>query len=179
MPPLLVAVDTDAPDATVSADKDKLGINATTTVTVLFDEPVYGFANDGSDLIVVGLIGNFVGGNGSSTYTMTVTITEGIADIESSPAIINANQLTDLAGNSNDTISDALYDVDTTRPSVTITTSTTTLSVNETATLTFAWSEAVDDFDDVGDVTISTGTIDSHQTPVSYTHLTLPTILLV
>ncbi|MBK0068530.1 Ig-like domain-containing protein, partial [Acinetobacter sp. S54] len=95
--------------------------------------------------------------NGDGTWTLAdntlPALTDGLHTV-----VVNA---TDAAGNSNTTSKD--ISIDTTAPSLTITTADTTLSPNEVVDITFNFSEKVIGFD-LSDIQVTGGSISQLQT---------------
>ena len=79
----------------------------------------------------------------------------------------------DLAGNLGTEDVSKTFTYDSISPTLAITISTTTVNYGETATLSFTWSEAVDDFDEDTDITLTgsgtVGSISATANPLVYT----------
>lgn len=117
-----------------------LKIGETSLVTITFNEAVASFAN--ADLTVVGgTLSTVTSADGGVTWTGTFTPT---ANLEDATYVITlANTYTDVAGNAGVGATSANYTIDTTRPTVTVTASNTSLAQNDFVTITMTMSEAV------------------------------------
>ncbi|MCW8205059.1 beta strand repeat-containing protein, partial [Verminephrobacter aporrectodeae] len=139
--------DTTGPTATVTLADTALTVGETTTVTIRFNEPVTNF--DASDVVLTdanGTLGTLTANADGKTWTATFTPTANVNDTTNTISV-NLAGLTDTAGNAGvSTATSANYTVDTLRPTATITLADNALTVGETTTVTFAFSEAVTDF---------------------------------
>ncbi|MCW8167364.1 hypothetical protein D8B22_21605, partial [Verminephrobacter aporrectodeae subsp. tuberculatae] len=132
-----------------------LTIGETTTVTFAFSEPVTGFTI--GDIVLTDANGTLgmLTANGK-TWTATFTPTANVNDTTNTIRV-NLTGVNDIAGNAGvGTASSSNYTVstrsaNTADPTVTITLADTSLTVGDTTTVTFAFSEAVRGFtnDDV------------------------------
>ncbi|MCW8204640.1 hypothetical protein D8B27_18090, partial [Verminephrobacter aporrectodeae subsp. tuberculatae] len=136
-----------SPTATITLADNRLMAGETTTVTIVFNDRVNGFTAD--DVILThanGTLGPLTANADGKTWTATFTPT---ANVHSASNTIGVNLfgVTD-AVNPADTIgsgqaSSASYSVSTVRPGVTIALDSTSLTMRETTTVRFAFSEAV------------------------------------
>ena len=93
----------------------------TATVTLIFSEAVHGFSS-AADITVIenGTLSNMTSGDGGITWVGTFTPTDDL-DLDATNILTLANTYTDLAGNTGVSVSTANYEVDTSRPSMVIT----------------------------------------------------------
>ncbi|WP_205895843.1 Ig-like domain-containing protein, partial [Pseudomonas leptonychotis] len=148
-------IDTQAPTATITMADNALSIGETSLVTFTFSEAVTNFAN--ADVTVQnGTLSTLSSSNGGVTWTGTFTPSANVTDTTN--LISLANTYNDLAGNAGTTATSANYQIDTQAPTVVISTNDSNLSVGDTTTLTFTFSEAVTGFT-AGDINPSGGTI--------------------
>ena len=142
-----------------------LTIGETSLVTIVFSEAVTGFTvsdfstgmSFADDVVVSGL-------SSLDGITWTATLTPNAGVDYQGPGFdlveVNATDVSDLAGNVGTLFVDSnSYDVDTTRPTASVTVSDPTLTTGETSLVTIAFSEAVTAFTNA-DLTID-GTIGS------------------
>jgi|GEM_PF-2216513 len=130
-------VDITAPNVVVTTDQAVLNGTETATITLTFDENP-GDTITVEDLSVSGGIISAVAGTG---LVRTATVTP-LADIDELGSVsVKADSYTDAAGNTG-TSGSVEFAVDTTHPSVTITSDVDTLKAGETATITFTFTEA-------------------------------------
>ncbi|MCW5289109.1 glycosyl hydrolase [Verminephrobacter aporrectodeae subsp. tuberculatae] len=145
------------PTATITLADNALTVGETTTVTFAFSEPVTGFTID--DILLTdanGTLGTLTANADGKTWTATFTPTANVNDAANTISV-NLAGVTDTAGNAGvSTASSANYTVDTrsadtTGPTATITLADSALTVGETTTVTFRFSEPVTGFanDDV------------------------------
>ena len=150
---LTLAVDTLAPTVVITSNVSALKAGETATITFTLSENAANF--DSSDVIASGgLLSNFAGS--SSVYTATFTPTvDSVA-----PGLINVagGVFTDAAGNDNTLAMQLTLYVDTVAPTVVLTTSATSLRANETANITFTFSEVPVGFSN-SLVTVTGGTL--------------------
>ncbi|WP_409316473.1 Ig-like domain-containing protein [Pseudomonas sp. KCJK9016] len=149
------AIDTALPTATIVVADNRLGIGETTTVTITFSEAVSGF--DLSDLSVAnGTLSNLSSSDGGVTWTATLTPTAGINDA-TNLIILDTAGVQDLAGNAGASIAISNnYILDATRPTVSIVVANPHLGIGQTTTVTFTFSEAVNNFD-LSDLSVTNG----------------------
>ena len=152
---LNLTIDTIEPSVAITLADTTLTVGETTAVTFTFTEAVQNF--DGTDVTVGnGSISAPTTSDGGITWTATYTPT---ADIEDATNVISVGtDYQDLPGNDGLAGSSANYVVDTLAPTVGIALADTTLTVGETTTVTFTFSEAVQNFD-ASDVTVDNGAI--------------------
>jgi len=143
-----------APTLAISATDLNLALGESTTVTFTFSEAVTGF--DATDVTLAG--GTLTGlttADGGVTWTATFT-QDGSA---TAPSISVANNTyTDLAGNLGTGAALAGLVADIVAPTLAISATDLNLSVGESTTVTFTFSEAVTGFD-ATDVTLAGGTL--------------------
>ena len=114
-----------------------------------------------------------------SGSTLTINPTANLSYITGYKVEFAAGSIKDIAGNSYAGVSDYNFTTgaapDTTPPTIAISSSQSSLSIGQTATLTFAISESVSDFV-VGDITVSGGTLSNFSgSGTSYTATFTPT----
>ncbi len=151
------AIDTQRPTATISVANGTLGIGQTTTVTIGFSEAVSGF--DLSDLSVAnGVLSNLASNDGGKTWTATLTPTAAITDA-TNVIVLDAGQVNDAAGNAGSGIAISNnFVIDGERPTATITLANPNLTVGQTTTVTFTFSEKVSGFA-LDDLSVANGTL--------------------
>ncbi|WP_429044638.1 Ig-like domain-containing protein, partial [Aeromonas veronii] len=141
--------DIKAPSVIVNIVDDKLTVGETSEVTFTFSEQVKGF--EVGDLTVVGgTVTDLKTTDGGKTWTGTFTPTPGFEGTAS--VTVNEGSYTDLAGNAGTGGSDTAG-ADIKAPSVIVNIVDDKLTVGETSSVTFTFSEKVKDFD-VGDLTV-------------------------
>ncbi len=141
----LFIVDTRPPTVTVAVGDASLIAGETATVTFSFSEPVTGF--DLGDVDLAGAAGSLASLAGSGAVrTALFTPTPGAEQAANSIAV-TAGSYADLRGNPGGSGSSARFAVDTKPPTLAIDISDGTLTRGETATVTFAFSEAVSGFE--------------------------------
>jgi VCBS repeat-containing protein len=171
-------VDTTSPTISVSTDKTSLASNQTATITFNLSESSVNFA--ASDVTVIGgALSNFTGSG--TSYTATFTPNE---NATSAAVIVASDRFTDAAGNlnkdgadTNNAVSMSISNtpVETTSPTISVSTDKTSLASNQTATITFTLSESSTDFT-ANDVTVIGGTLSNFQgSGTSYTATFTPT----
>ncbi|MEJ2767073.1 Ig-like domain-containing protein, partial [Photobacterium sp. MCCC 1A19761] len=111
---------------------------------------------EGDITVVGGTLSNF---SGSGT-SYTVIFTPDVDRTEPATVDIAAETFTDAAGNDNTAATQLSINLDTTLPSVTITSDKASLKAVETATLTFTLSETSNNFA-AEDVAVTGGTLDN------------------
>ncbi len=151
------SIDTQRPTATITVADAVLGIGQTTTVTVTFSEAVSGF--DLSDLSVAnGTLSNLASNDGGKTWTATLTPTVAITD-PTNLVVLDASLVNDAAGNAGAGIAISNnYALDADRPTATISVANPNLTVGQTTTVTFTFSEKVSGFD-LDDLSVANGTL--------------------
>uniref|UniRef100_UPI001BC88B02 beta strand repeat-containing protein n=1 Tax=Acinetobacter seifertii TaxID=1530123 RepID=UPI001BC88B02 len=149
-----LTADITPPTLAISASDLNLAAGETTTVTFTFSEPVTGF--DATDVAVAGgTLAGLASTDGGKTWTATFT-QDGTA---TPPSLSVANgTYTDLAGNLGSGASLAGLTADITPPTLAISASDLNLSVGESTTVTFTFSEPVTGFD-ASDVSLTGGTL--------------------
>ncbi|OPB28580.1 glycosyl hydrolase, partial [Pseudomonas fluorescens] len=151
------AVDTQRPTATISVADSNLGIGQTTTVTIGFSEAVSDF--DLSDLSVAnGVLSNLASSDGGKTWTATLTPTAAISDA-TNLIVLDAGLVDDAAGNAgNSIVISNNFAIDGERPTATISVANPNLTVGQTTTVTFTFSERVSGFE-LDDLSVANGTL--------------------
>ena len=149
-----LTVDTKAPTLAITSSVSAVKAGETATITFTFSEAPTGF--DSSDIVVTGGTLGTLTGNGT-TRTATFTPTPGI-DSTTASITVAANGYTDAAGNNGGAGTTPMLTVDTTAPTLAITSSATAVKAGETATITFTFSEAPTGFDS-SDITVTGGTL--------------------
>lgn len=126
-------------------------------MTVTFSEDVTGFIED--DIVVTnGTKSGFVE-NSASEYSFDVTATaDGLVTVAVAGAVAD-----DMAGNGNDAAEDFTITYDNTPPTLAIVLDDIGLKAGETSLVTFTFSEAVTDFENIDITTIDNGAL----TPVA------------
>ncbi|MBJ8505303.1 type I secretion C-terminal target domain-containing protein, partial [Acinetobacter seifertii] len=149
-----LTADITPPTLAISASDLNLAAGESTTVTFTFSEPVTGF--DTSDVTLAGgTLAGLASTDGGKTWTATFT-QDGTA---TPPSLSVANgTYTDFAGNLGSGASLAGLTADITPPTLAISASDLNLSVGESTTVTFTFSEPVTGFD-ASDVTLAGGTL--------------------
>ena len=149
------AIDTALPTATIVVADNRLGIGETTTVTITFSEAVIGF--DLGDISVAnGALSNLTSSDGGVTWTATFTPTANVND-PTNLILIDTAGVQDLAGNLGASIAISNnYILDATRPTVNIVVANPHLGIGQTTTVTFTFSEAVNNFD-LSDLSVTNG----------------------
>ncbi|WP_347017042.1 BapA prefix-like domain-containing protein [Acinetobacter seifertii] len=149
-----LTADITPPTLAISASDLNLAAGETTTVTFTFSEPVTGF--DATDVTLAGgTLAGLASTDGGKTWTATFT-QDGTA---TPPSLSVANgTYTDLAGNLGSGASLAGLTADITPPTLAISASDLNLSVGESTTVTFTFSEPVTGFD-ASDVSLTGGTL--------------------
>ncbi len=149
-----LTADITPPTLAISASDLNLAAGETTTVTFTFSEPVTGF--DASDVSLTGgTLAGLASTDGGKTWTATFT-QDGTSTL---PSLSVANgTYTDLAGNLGSGASLAGLTADITPPTLAISASDLNLSVGESTTVTFTFSEPVTGFD-ASDVSLTGGTL--------------------
>ena len=153
------AINTAPPTASIVVADNALQIGDTPQVTITFSEAVSGFTN--ADLTIAnGSLTTVNTTDGGITYTATFTPDENITDATNLITLDNSGVQSAASGNLGAGTSDSNnYAIDTARPTVVITMSgDNKLMISETATVTFTFSEAVENFSNA-DLTIANGTL--------------------
>jgi Ca2+-binding RTX toxin-like protein len=154
--------DTTPPIIGITSSQSSLTIGQTATLSFAISESVSDFVV-GDITVSGGTLSNFSGSGTSYTATFTPAAN---SKINGSVSVSNG-KFSDVAGNFNADGSDANNTVsmtvntvpaDTTPPTIAISSSQSSLTIGQTATLSFAISESVSDFV-VGDITVSGGTL--------------------
>ncbi|MCW8203733.1 Ig-like domain-containing protein, partial [Verminephrobacter aporrectodeae] len=140
------SVDTVRPTATITLADNALTAGETTTVSFRFSEPVNDF--DTSDIVCTsGTLSPPTANAERTVWTATFTPTAN-ASTPTNTIRVNLSGVRDDAGNTGvGTATSTNYSVDTVRPTATITLADNALTVGETTTVSFRFSEPVKDFD--------------------------------
>ncbi|MCW8166917.1 hypothetical protein D8B21_18975, partial [Verminephrobacter aporrectodeae subsp. tuberculatae] len=142
------SVDTTRPTATITLADNALTVGETTTVSFRFSEPVTGF--DASDIVLTDANGTLSAPTANAertVWTATFTPTANVSALANTIRV-NLSGVSDDAGNAGTgSAISANYSVDTTRPTATITLADNALTVGETTTVSFRFSEPVTGFD--------------------------------
>jgi hypothetical protein len=151
------AIDTQRPTATITVADNNLGIGQTTTVTITFDEAVTGF--NLSELSVAnGSLSNLASADGGKTWTATLTPTANVTDA-TNLVVLDTSLVSDSAGNAGNSLAISNnYALDADRPTAIISVANPTLTVGQTTTVTFTFSEKVSGFD-LSDLSVANGTL--------------------
>jgi large repetitive protein len=182
-----------ASDATVN----NLNAGDTLSATVNFNDVITVNTTGGTPTLSLNVGGTavqatYVSGSGSNALVFTATVTSGQNDsngvaIGVNALALNGGTLQDASGNNSSITSLAMADngkylVDTTRPTATVTSSTSALISGQTATITFTFSEDPGSSfgwdGNSGDVVVSGGTLGALSTtgnPLTRTALLMPT----
>ncbi|MCG8293415.1 Ig-like domain-containing protein [Pseudomonas entomophila] len=171
------AIDTQRPTATIVVADSNLAIGQTSLVTITFSEAVSGFTN--ADLTIAnGTLSAVSSSDGGITWTATLTPAAGITDTSNLITLDNSG-VVDAAGNAGTGTTDSNnYAVDSQRPTATIVIADPNLTVGETTTVTFTFSEAVTGFTNA-DLTVANGTlsaVSSSDGGITWTAIFTPTI---
>jgi uncharacterized linocin/CFP29 family protein len=171
--------DKTAPTIIVTSDKETLSSTQTATISFTLSESSTDFTL--SDATVIGgSLSNFQGSGANYVATFTP-----IVGATSAAVVVSSDRFSDAAGNLNQdgaeinnavslTIDTAT--VDTTAPTIIVTSDKTTLSGTQTAAISFTLSEASTDFN-LSDVTIIGGTLSNFQGGgTSYSATFTPTV---
>ncbi|MGB3124235.1 MAG: Ig-like domain-containing protein [Pseudomonas sp.] len=151
------AIDTQRPTATISVANGTLGIGQTTTVTIAFSEAVTGF-NLSQLSVANGVLSGLASLDGGKTWTATLTPTAAITDA-TNLVVLDSSQVSDAAGNAGSGIAISNnYAIDGERPTATISIANPNLTVGQTTTVTFAFSEKVSGFN-LDDLSVASGTL--------------------
>lgn len=138
-----------------------LKIGDTSTLTIVFSEPVTAFTNADLTIIEGGTLTAVGSGDGGTTWTATFTPTTLLED-PTNKIRVDATGLTDIAGNPGvGTMDTANYAIDTIAPTLTsIILADTALKIGETSLVTFTFSESVaGTFSNADITTIANGTL--------------------
>ncbi|MCW8200799.1 hypothetical protein D8B23_21000, partial [Verminephrobacter aporrectodeae subsp. tuberculatae] len=142
------SVDTVRPTATITLADTVLTAGESTTVSFRFNEPVTGF--DTSDIVLTeanGTLSPPTANAERTVWTATFTPTANVST-PTNTIRVNLSGVRDDAGNTGvGTATSTNYSVDTVRPTATITLADNALTVGETTTVSFRFSEPVKDFD--------------------------------
>ena len=158
---LSITEDTQAPTVVVSGSSATLAAGETATITFAFSGAVSGF--DLSDVSVTGgALSNLQPVAGDPThYTAIFTPAAGV-NTQTAQIQVLAGGWTDAAGNAGTASNTLSITEDTQAPTVVVSGSSATLAAGETATITFAFSEAVTGFD-LSDVSVTGGALSDLQ----------------
>jgi hypothetical protein len=149
--------DTTAPAVALSTNKAVLKAGETAAITFSLTELSTDFALDD-----IGLSGGTLSSFTGSSTSYTATFTPHAGSIANGVVSVASGKFSDAAGNLNVDGADAnnrvTIAIDTVLPTISVTSSRASLKGSETATITFALSEASTDFV-VGDISVSGGVL--------------------
>ena len=156
---LTLTGDTAAPTLTISSDKTNFKAGETSTITFNFSEAPTGF--DATDVSVTGGALGILNGSGI-TRTATFTPTANINSLTGAISVA-ADSYTDTIGNLGKASNNLSLSGDTLAPTLTISSSATSLGANQTAALTFTFTEDPGATfvwnGNVGDISVSSGSL--------------------
>jgi len=154
------AIDTKRPTLEITMSSNKLKIGDTSLVTFTFHEEVTGFASSGitienGSLSTLSTENNIIF---TSTFTPTSNIEDTTNVIE-----VDMSTISDLIGNSGSgTVSSSNYQIDTIKPTLTLSSSQTSPTNATTINMTATFSEEIDSSTfTISDITVTNGTVDS------------------
>ncbi|WP_205872763.1 Ig-like domain-containing protein [Limnohabitans planktonicus] len=168
-----INLDVTPPTVIVSSPKSSLGAGETATVTFTLSEASVNFT--AADVTVTGgTLSNFSGSGTSYTATFTPTAGASTASVK-----VDSNRFTDAAGNNNqdgaETNNTVSFNLDSTPPTIIVSSDKVDLLVGQTATITFTLSEASSNFT-LSDISVTGGTLSNFQgSGTSYTATFTPT----
>jgi uncharacterized protein YjdB len=142
-----IVIDTVRPTATIVVAPAALKVGSTSSVTLTFSKVVTGLTN-AALTIANGTLSDVGSADGGVTWTATFTPTNGITDA-TNVITLNNTAVFDAPGNAGTGTTDSNnYAIDTVRPTLasSITISDTALTIGDTATVTFTFTEAVSGF---------------------------------
>jgi len=147
-----------APTVAITLDDTAFKIGETATVTFTFSEVPTGFT-DGDITAANGVIsGLVVDSSNPLVYTATFTPDTGVESNSNTISVSKEFKYADDSVMATVTGSSANYEIDTQAPTVTITLNDTALIIGDSATVTFAFSEAPVGFT-ADDITVENGTL--------------------
>ena len=148
-------VDTLPPILSISSDKASLKLGETAALTLRFSEPVKGLSTEDFATAGRGIVSNFQTID-SRTYSATFTPADNLAG--EAPISLAADAYRDLVGNAGIGEIGLSLRVDNLRPSLSISSTASTLIAGQSATLTFTFDEAVTGFE-AADVALTNGSL--------------------
>jgi len=162
---------TPPPTIVIATDDNTLTVGEAATLTFTLSEPSSNFT--AADISVAGgALSGFAAVN-STVYTATFTPTPN--STTSATVNVAGGSFTNATGNGNTAASQLSMTVDTIAPTIAIATNDSTLTVGETATLTFTLSEASSNFT-AADISVAGGTLSAFTgSSTSYTATFTPT----
>ncbi len=137
-----ITIDTLRPTLTTITAPAQVNATATPLITFSFSEALTASTFTADDVAITGVVGGSLGSiNGSgatyyATYTPPINTASGTVTFT-----VAANQYLDSNGNLNTAVKSQTFAVDTINPTVGISTNVTALKSNETAIITFTFSE--------------------------------------
>ena len=151
-------IDTTPPTVTVSSNSSNLRAGEDATITFNFSEDPVGF--EINDINVTGGTINNLSTYDANNKSYTATFTPSTDTTTNATVSVASGKFRDAAGNYNqDSNSNtAAINVDTQRPTVSISSNATSLKSGEVATITFGFSEAPTGFDK-SDISVTGGTL--------------------
>ena len=152
----VIIVDTTPPTVAITSSTAALSAGQTAAITFTFSEDP-GTSFTASDITLAGGTLGALSGTGL-VRTATFTPTPGLASGTATIAVVDASY-TDAAGNAGSAGTTPVIIVDTTPPTVAITSSTAALSAGQTAAITFTFSEDPGTSFTTSDITLAGGTL--------------------
>ncbi|QPN46133.1 DUF4347 domain-containing protein [Priestia aryabhattai] len=150
------AVDTVRPTATIVVADSSLAIGETSTVTIVFNEPVTGLTL--ADFTVQNGTLSGLSTSDNINWTATFTPAGNVTDASNLITLDNTGVM-DTAGNAGTGSTDSNnFAIDSQRPTAAIVMADTTLTVGETTTVTITFSEAVTGFT-LADLSVPNGSL--------------------
>lgn len=171
----LYVLDTTAPSVAVASNVAAVNAGQTATLTFTFSEAPSNFTTS-SLSVTGGSVSGITATANPLVYTATFTPTIGQAGVTASIAV-NSAGFTDSAGNNGQASTPATIAVNTTAPTLAITSNDSTLTAGETALITFTFSAPPTGFT-AADVTYANGTLSGFTVtsdPMVYTASFTPT----
>ena len=148
-------LDRSGPTVAITADKPALKAGESATLTFAFSEIPHGFTL--ADVTVAnGTLGELVATADPKVFTAVFTPAQNVTNPEQA-VVVAAASYTDVAGNQG-AAGDTALAIDTAAPSVTVTSSQSSVAFNQTATLTFTFDEIPAGFA-LNDISVSHGSI--------------------
>ncbi len=148
-----MAIDTVKPTVTLTATESSLGAGETSVITIVLSETATDFVE--TDISATGGTLSAFTGSGKN---YRVTFTPQIDSLVNGTVSISENKFTDAVGNGNIASDIKTYTVDTGKPTITLSASSTSLGNSQNSVITISLSEASTDFN-IGDLTVSGGSL--------------------
>lgn len=159
-----VNINTTRPTLTITIDDDTVRAGQTATVTFTFSESVNGF--DFNDISAFGIAGSLQSPlpTGLTTFTATFIPFTDVTDLSNVFSVDLSGVTSATSGNAGTGIVQSPnIQVDTQRPTASITMADTNLGIGQTSEVTFTFSEAVTGFTNA-DLTVENGTLSAVST---------------